>query len=165
MSEHEHQPQFRRLRKLLTLKRHEVPPPGYFDNFSREVMARIKAGETGQAEGLAFEMPWLFRLVQAFEAKPAFAGGFASVLCMVLLAGIVFAERAPEISAQPILQTASSANSLGISDSPIAMNSSSGMETGFVSSTNPVFSAQTVPALYGSPIPSPQAVNVSFFKN
>jgi hypothetical protein len=116
MSEHEHQHHFRRLRKLLTLKQHEVPPPGYFNNFSREVMARIRAGETGQAQGTALEMPWLLRLIQAFEAKPAFAGGFASVLCMVLLGGIVIAERTPEIAAQPILQTASSANSLGISE-------------------------------------------------
>jgi len=77
---------FEPLRRLLALKQHEIPPPGYFNNFSGQVMARIRAGEAG-----SMEMPWFLRFMQFFEAKPAFAGAFACGLCLLLLSGIVFA--------------------------------------------------------------------------
>ena len=38
---------FSELKRLLKLKRHEVPPPGYFNDFSAEIIARIRAGERG----------------------------------------------------------------------------------------------------------------------
>jgi hypothetical protein len=33
------------------------------------------------------------KFFQAFEAKPAFVGAFACALCLLLLVGIVYAER------------------------------------------------------------------------
>ena len=72
----ESQPNFDSLRRLLALKRHETPPPDYFGNFSTEVTARIRAAEGRAAERQTIELPWLFRLLSAFESKPAFAGGF-----------------------------------------------------------------------------------------
>jgi len=87
---------FESLRRLLSLKRHEVPPPGYFHNFSGEVISRIKLGEHKSEEAL--ELPWFLKFIQFFDAKPAFAGVFASALCLLLVFGIVNAER-PDISA------------------------------------------------------------------
>jgi hypothetical protein len=97
---------FEALRRLLALKRHEVPPPGYFNRFSGEVIARIRAGEQdagSTAESIFARAPWLLRFLQMFEAKPAFASSFASALCLLLLFGIVYAEQSDR-SSQSLLQ-------------------------------------------------------------
>lgn len=103
----ENQPNFESLRRLLAFKRHETPPPGYFNNFSRQVITSIRAGETGaEAEWfgrLLAGMPWLLKLLQSFETKPVFAGGFATALCALLLLGAVMEQR-PEFAAQAMLQ-------------------------------------------------------------
>ena len=148
----ENENNFESLRRLLALKRHETPPPGYFEHFSSEVTARIRASERGTAGGRAAELPWLFRLLAAFEAKPAFAGGFASVLCLLLLVGIVYAER-PDVTLQPLLPAAATGDSLAVA-TPAGLDSQPmtqpAGQTIFASSTNPVFSAQSAPSLFGS---------------
>jgi hypothetical protein len=105
----ENQPNFESLRRLLALKRHETPPPGYFNNFSSQVMARIRAGETEMADGWSgrffASMPWLLGALQAVETRPVFAGGFATALCALLLFGAVIAQR-PDSASTAFLQTA-----------------------------------------------------------
>lgn len=95
------------LRRLLALKRHETPPPGFFNNFSRQVLARIRAGEVETSPGLAERLgvSWLLRWFHVFETTPVYAGSFATVLCLLLLFGAVMAQR-PEGDAQAFLQTA-----------------------------------------------------------
>jgi hypothetical protein len=88
----ENEQDFEALRRLLALKRHEVPPPGYFEDFSSNVIARIRVGQA------AARMPWFLRFIQAFEARPAYPVAFASSLCLLLLFGIVTVEQNPEIS-------------------------------------------------------------------
>lgn len=99
----EDQQNFDSLRRLLALKRHEVPPPGYYKNFSRQVMARIRAAETQETAGLPVAVSWLLKWLQSFETKPMFAGGFATVICLLLLFGAVMAQR-PEPAARTFLQ-------------------------------------------------------------
>jgi hypothetical protein len=74
---------FEQLRRLLALKRHEQPPPGYFHSFSREVIVRIKAGELGEAEAKwwAFDGSWLHWLWGACERRPVLAGGMGMAFC------------------------------------------------------------------------------------
>jgi hypothetical protein len=82
--------EFVELRRLLILKRHEVPPPGYFNNFSGQVIARIHDGESGTAEiRLSLGGDWFQRLWSALEARPAFAGVCAIGLCTVLVSGFI----------------------------------------------------------------------------
>ncbi len=127
MSENEND--FETLRRLLALKRHEVPPPGYFENFSSQVIARIQAGETG-SESVS-GVSWLLRLLQAFETRPAYPVAFASGLCMLLLFGIVSVEQNPEMgSAWP------TPNGSYVADvSGLAPNAS--QQFGNISNTNP----------------------------
>jgi hypothetical protein len=104
----ENQPNFESLRRLLALKRHEMPPPEYFDAFSKRVIARIRAGEAetpaNSSERLSDQVPWFLKFLQAFEAKPAFAGVYASALCLLLIAGVILAER-PEPTPQASLES------------------------------------------------------------
>ena len=97
---------FEQLRRLLALKRHEQPPPGYFNNFSGQVIARIKAGERGEDSfslgRWVWEGAWLQRLWSAIETKPALTGAFGVLVCGLLISGIIYSDssvrRAAEIA-------------------------------------------------------------------
>jgi hypothetical protein len=87
---------FGSLRRLLALKRHEQPPPGYFEGFSVQVITRIKSGERVDESVLArlfWEAPWLQRLWGALEAKPIMAGAFGAAACGLLVFGVIYSER------------------------------------------------------------------------
>jgi hypothetical protein len=146
----ENENNFESLRRLLALKRHETPPPGYFNDFSRQVLQRIRLGETEQSANLAEELfshaPWLAKLLHAFDARPVFAGGFAGALCLLLLLGIVYAER-PDLTPQPLLQVENSSAELA-AVSPTALSQPAD-QIGIVSSTNPVFSLQPMGSPFG----------------
>jgi hypothetical protein len=146
----ENEDNFQSLRRLLVLKRHETPPPGHFSNFSSQILQRIRAGEGvesstavghlfGPASGIA-------KLLSVLDAKPVFASGFAGALCLVLLFGIVYAER-PDLTPQPMLQGENTTTSLAaLSPTALAQSAS---QIGIVSSTNPVLSLQGVNASFG----------------
>jgi hypothetical protein len=91
------QDNFENVRRLLVLKRHETPPPGYFDSFSRQVIARIQAGERAaepsffEQVGLSFS--WVQKLWGAFETKPILSGALGVSVCGLLMAGIVYSEQ------------------------------------------------------------------------
>src|SRR5512133_2610148 len=86
--------QFEQLRRLIALKRHEQPPPGYFRTFSHTVIARIEAGEGRMLEG---QMSWLRRFWIALETKPVYAGAFGVAICSLLVSGVVYSSRVEEI--------------------------------------------------------------------
>jgi len=88
---------FDSLRQLLALKRHEVPPPGYFDRLPRDIMARIKAGDTGNELGA--DLSWFHRLLSVFDVKPVFAGAFGTAVCAFLAIGFVTSEKSPAFAA------------------------------------------------------------------
>jgi len=76
---------FEQLRRLLALKRHETPPPGYFHGFSRQVIVRIQAGELGEPEEASI---WSFsggsflqRIWATLDARPVLAGAFGVAVC------------------------------------------------------------------------------------
>jgi len=105
---------FESLRHLLSLKRHEQPPPGYFNNFSSQVIARIKLGEVGEERAIPgrviWEPPWLQRILAAFETKPILAGGFAVAVCGLLITGIIYSEKSDvqPVALIPVTESVSS---------------------------------------------------------
>jgi len=91
------QPDFESLRRLLKLKRHEQPPPRYFNDFSGQVLNRIKAGRPegrdDDLEHLALAPPWWQKILAAFRDEPLFAGACAAAVCALLVAGAIYTER------------------------------------------------------------------------
>ena len=77
----------------MKLKRHETPPPGYFDGFSHEIILRIKAGERGEdVHGYIWQTGWMQRIWGALEARPALAGVLGLALCSVVVFGVISAD-------------------------------------------------------------------------
>jgi hypothetical protein len=157
----EHENNFESLRRLLVLKRHETPPPGYFNYFSRQVLQRIRAGDTGKSanwlEELFGQATWLGKLLQAFDVKPVFASAFAGALCLLLFLGIIYAER-PDFTSQPLLQAATTAASFAAVSPSLSQSAD---QMGIVSSTDPVLSLQPVASLFGQQSSLAQPVSFS----
>ncbi|MGO9587385.1 MAG: hypothetical protein ACLP2Y_14415 [Limisphaerales bacterium] len=162
----ENENNFESLRRLMALKRHETPPPGYFDYFSRQVLQRIRAGDTGKSanwmEELLGQAPWLEKWLQAFNIKPVFASAFAGALCLLLILGIIIVER-PDLTSQPVLQAVTPTTTSLAAVSPSVLQSVDQM--GIVSSTNPVLSLQPVASLFGQQNSLAQPVSFSIPAN
>ncbi len=80
---------FDQLRKLLALKRYELPPPRYFNEFSGRVMARL-------AEPEPQPLNWLQRLGFDFDLRPAAMCGVGVVVCGLLSFGVIGAMQMSE---------------------------------------------------------------------
>jgi hypothetical protein len=86
---------FEMLSRLLALKRHEQPPPGYFHSFSRQVIARIRAGERADTPVGFAPTAWLQRIWAVFEQKPVLAGSFGVAVCGFLVWAVAFSDTSP----------------------------------------------------------------------
>ena len=158
----ENETQFDALRQLLKLKRQETPPPGYFNSFSSRIIDRIRADAAVGPQTAAKSVPgssWLLKFLELFEFKPAFAGAFASALCLLLVFGIVYADR-PDSGTQPFLQNADQSMASFASLTPSEMSSAT-YASGIMSSNTPMASLQPVPSLFGSENSLVQPVNFS----
>jgi len=86
--------EFDQLRKLLVLKRHETPPPAFFNHFSDKIIARI------EAEALVARISWWQRLFPDLDAKPVLACAYGLVITGLLVVGLGISESLePEESA------------------------------------------------------------------
>ncbi len=146
---------FEALKKLLKLKRHELPPPGFFNHFSDEIVSRIRAGEARSSGAMIDRLndsaPWVVNFLRFFEAKPGVVGAFATSLCLLLVFGVVLAEHSD--SAPQSLLTATAANpTVATASSSVAgqfASAASLSEGGIAISTNA--SLQPVASLFGQP--------------
>ncbi len=101
--------EFESVKKLLALKRHEEPPPGYFDRLPGEVRARI-------AHAQANPEPWWRRWREALDFSPVRATGYAATACALVLGGLwLVNESGPQagqqlVSTPPVLATTNQAD-------------------------------------------------------
>ncbi len=73
---------FDRLRKLLGLKRYEQPPPGFFRDFSAQVIARLERAQLAQS------LPW-WQQLGWFQLKPAYVCALGVAVFGLLLTGVM----------------------------------------------------------------------------
>ena len=147
-----------RLLKLLALKRHEQPPPGYFEHFSNGILARLNAGEArerGWWEDIFEEALWLKRLWSAFEAKPVLAGAFGVAVCGLVVSGIVYSQKLDQATATATPPPGQSFISGAPNATGWAVNAS-GQATQ-TASTNPVIEPQISGSVFDvfKPVPQP----------
>jgi hypothetical protein len=115
---------FDSLAKLLRLKRHEQPPPRYFNEFSSRVISRIERGEV--------RLSWWERF--GFDLRPALAAGAGLVACGLIVYGVATTEGEAGPVGGPGLMSFS-VNDTALQPSPILVNSEN---TVAANSTNPV---------------------------
>jgi hypothetical protein len=127
------QENFDQLRRLLKLKRHEQPSPRYFNDFSSQVIARIRAGEAGGRQTALDNASWLSLFWSLFEARPMLPGAIGVALCALLVFVAVYTD-SPSGSIVTGTQPASSAPApiFALSQDPVE-----GRAMAFAS-TNPV---------------------------
>ncbi len=87
---------FDALRKLLALKRHESPPPGYFNRFADRVIAQL------EAEGALPAPAWWQQWWEALASPPVRALGYGAAVVALLLLGTGLL-RTLELEADPVL--------------------------------------------------------------
>jgi hypothetical protein len=128
--------QFASLRRLLVVKRHEQPPPGYFDRLPDRIQHRLAAGEAGRPAS------WWQSLLAQMDLRPAIAGAFALAVGALFLFGLSLPEQAsrpqaqaPGIAADPWLQSARLETAWDRSSAPVMG------ELRSASSISPVLSA------------------------
>jgi hypothetical protein len=160
---------FQDLKRLLKLKRHEIPPPGFYNHFSDDIMARIRGGESGGGhilERISSESTFLGAWLRFFEARPGIIGAAATGLCMLLLVAVILVDHSESggaaggmliSQAMPAATDASASPTVAsaVTLAPAADNS------GITVSTNPVSSLQPVASLFGSQ-PNPLFQPVGF---
>ena len=79
---------FENLRKLLELKRHETPPPGYFEGFSSNLIARIEAEDARPAPA-----GWR-RFFPSLDTSPLMVGAYGVIVASLVIAGVQLAGQA-----------------------------------------------------------------------
>lgn len=135
---------FEDLRKLLSLKKYEQPPPRYFSELPARIWVRIE--REGRTETF-----WA-RLFPNVGLSPAMAYSFGLLACGTLVFGIGYSLRTESTQSAPI----PFANQNGLLTSP-KMATKESVGTAFsnyqaaqLASTNPVMNAQPLPSLFNT---------------
>jgi len=142
------QENFDALRKLLSLKRHEVPPPGYFDHLPRRISTRIYAHE-GAPSFFESIMEW-------FRVNASLAYAFSLTACGALAVSIIYGARAEgaRADAQPrdlaVSWVGRDANALA---SEVSESTRHELHTAnWVANTNPASPSYGLPSLFARPM-------------
>jgi hypothetical protein len=135
---------FRALRQLMALKRHEQPPPGYFNRLPGIIIDRIQSGEG--------KLGFWERIVSEFSFRPVFAYGVALAAFGALTFSVLYSVKTqPQQSAQarPVngWRTLTPEEALASQFNP----SEPLHVANCMGSDNAINAAATMPSLFGSP--------------
>jgi len=144
---------FESLTQLLKLKQHEIPPPGYFNGFSSQVISAIQEQRSPSRNSSVSSIPeWLSKILSVFDSRPGLVGGLATSMVLFLVLGVVLADHsdnevAAGYSSDVSFQSSSPLASAAMPSemAPADQNNSGGIAV----STNPVTSLQPSSALFG----------------
>ncbi len=159
--------EFGQLCRLLKLKRHELPPPRYFNEFSGQVISRLRASATeDQSQSLAkllSQSAWMRQLWRAIEQRPAMAGICTAALCGLLVVGVFLTDSAtqpPSITAEAMTKDIPPTLEL-VGQPQLAVAGGAPSTSLFGSSTNPAMPLPAGPSMFGElpRLGAPQRVN------
>lgn len=85
----------RDLLRLLALKRHETPPPGFFDRLPNRILVNIRAGSE------VSDLPWWNRLWEFLVREPMVASSYTALAMGAALFGISVFQTAVETEQPP----------------------------------------------------------------
>jgi len=157
---------FEALRKLLAVKKHEAPPPGYFDHLASDIRSRLANGEHRQSDWwreMGEEASWLQRLWASLAERPAFAGAFGMMVCGLVLGGFYFSQK-PEVE-NATATLAESFKMQAPSSAPLQVGQVPNPQVLASSSTNPVMAVPTGASVFDQIGVQGQAAPVSFNGN
>lgn len=97
------EPDFIQIRRLLSLKRHEQPPPGYFDFLAGRVQEALRSAQMARLPVVepVGRLSALAVFLERLQARPSFAVGLGGVIC-ALLVGFVILSESTDPAAQPM---------------------------------------------------------------
>lgn len=107
--------EFERLQRLLSLKRHESPPPGFFERFPEQVRARITQAEL-------VPEPWWRQWLGALSVKPALATTYAVVASLLVVGGVWMAKTSPPSGGPQLAVSPMSPGDTNLSGALVASN-------------------------------------------
>jgi len=141
--------QFESVRRLLALKRYEQPPPGYFDEFSVKVIARIQTLQEIQSR------PWWHRWLCYLEERPLLAGASGVACCGVLLCGLSLSQLVADTNTALAYSPAEPGDTVPAPESPglamMAILGSTPIHASYISSPDPAISDEPHDLLLRAP--------------
>jgi hypothetical protein len=145
---------FDAVRKLMALKRHESPPPGFYSKLPGKIAARIERGEC--------QLTIWERVSSNFVLRPAFAYAFAVAAFGAFSASIYYSGQAKDQEAQaPEGRETAWANAVPGAAAFASQNEFAPVlhVPNWMGNTNPAAPAQELPSLFS---PQARAVRVSY---
>jgi hypothetical protein len=140
------QENFDALRKLLALKRHEVPPPGYFDHLPRRISTRLHAHEGAPS---VWESAWDW-----FHANASLAYAFGLTACGAVAVSVIYGARAE--AARVDTQRDLAVSWVGRGAESLARETAEPVgelhTAGWIGNTNPASPSYGLPSLFARPM-------------
>jgi len=155
-----HEPQdLSRIQKLLPLKRHEQPPPRFFNDFSDRVVSRL------HSPGAIEPAYWWQRLGLELDLKLAVIFAFGLVVCGLFLFGVTSAMQGEETGPVAHATPGNVAHPVATSPRVALLAGGVGVPHSIAGSTDPVISTPSASSPFNQFSLHAQRVNVSFDGN